>query len=154
MESKTEISEWAARGILLAVAILWGTNFGAVKYLENLCFNPPCNHPPSEFAYFRFGVAAVACIPFLVNKRMDIILAGLECGIWVTLGYFSQALALSSISSGKCAFICSLTVVVVPVIEAVFFGKPMKKSNFISGALAIGGVGILEGLVNFNELFG
>jgi len=153
-EDQVNLSVWGARGLLLLVAILWGTNFGAVKYLETLCFEPPCNHPPSEAALARFGVAALVSIPLLINKRLEIILAGLECGLWVTLGYFTQAAALSSISSGKCAFICSLTVVVVPLIEAVFFGKPMKPVNFASGALAIAGVGVLEGLVNFNELLG
>lgn len=151
-EESAELSLWAARALLLAVAILWGTNFASVKYLETLCFHPPCVHPPSEAALARFGVAALVSIPFLFNKNKDIILAGFECGVWITLGYVTQALALSTISSAKCAFICSLTVVVVPLIEALFFGKAVKPVNLVSGALAIAGVGILEGMVDFNEL--
>ena len=151
-EESAQLSIWAARALLLAVAILWGTNFASVKYLENLCFHPPCVHPPSEAALARFGVAGLVSIPFLLHKRKDIIIAGFECGVWITLGYVSQALALSTISSGKCAFICSLTVVVVPLIEALFFGKAIKPVNLVSGALAIVGVGILEGMVDFNEL--
>jgi len=153
-QQEGNLSVWAARCLLLFVAILWGTNFGAVKYLENLCFDPPCNHPPSEAAFARFAIAAISSILFLVNRRIKVILAGLECGLWVTLGYFTQAAALSSISSAKCAFICSLTVVFVPLIEAIFFGKPMKPINILSGALAILGVGVLEGMVNFNDVLG
>eukprot|EP00553_Chaetoceros_curvisetus_P013798 CAMPEP_0204637104 /NCGR_PEP_ID=MMETSP0717-20131115/35608_1 /ASSEMBLY_ACC=CAM_ASM_000666 /TAXON_ID=230516 /ORGANISM="Chaetoceros curvisetus" /LENGTH=422 /DNA_ID=CAMNT_0051656385 /DNA_START=708 /DNA_END=1976 /DNA_ORIENTATION=- len=148
-----ELSVWAARGLLLAVAVLWGTNFASVKYLENLCFHPPCHHLPSEAALARFGVAAAASTPFLINQRKDVILAGLECGLFISLGYFTQALALSTISAGECAFICSLTVVVVPLLSALFFGKPVKPINLVSGLLAIVGVGVLEGVVDFHQAF-
>jgi len=151
-DEDSNLSVWAARGLLLVVAILWGTNFASVKYLETLCFNPPCNHPPSEAALARFGVAAIAALPFVINQRMEIILAGLECGFWIALGYFAQAIALSTISSGQCAFICSLTVVVVPLISALFFGKKIQPVNIISGIAAIMGVGVLEGMVDFNEI--
>lgn len=147
-----DLSVWAARGLLLVVAILWGTNFASVKYLETLCFHPPCNHPPSEAALARFGIAALAAAPFVIKQRMDIVLAGLECGVWVALGYFAQAIALSTISSGQCAFICSLTVVVVPLLSAVFLGKKIQPVHLISGIAAVIGVGVLEGMVDFNEL--
>jgi drug/metabolite transporter (DMT)-like permease len=153
-EDKEEIGLWVARGLLLVVAILWGTNFASVKYLETLCFHPPCNHPPSEAALARFGVAAIAGLPFLVGQRFDVILAGLECGIYICLGYFTQALALSYISSGQCAFICSLTVVVVPILSFFLYGKGIKSSNVTSGILALAGVAVLEGLVDFDSLLG
>lgn len=151
-EPSTGIGIWTARALLMLIAILWGTNFGAVKYLETLCFHPPCVHPPSEAAFARFGLAALVSVPLLIGQRKDIILAGLECGLWITLGYITQALALSTITAGKCAFICSLTVVVVPLISAAFYGKPLKSMHLIAGAVALAGVGILEGLVDFNDL--
>jgi len=140
---------WLARGLLLLEAILCGTNFASVKYLENLCFEPPCHHLPSEFAFARFGVAALASSPFLFNQNLDVIKGGLECGLFVSLGYLTQALALSYISAGQCAFICSLTVVVVPLLSFVLYRKPITMSNIISGILALAGVAVLEGLVNF-----
>jgi drug/metabolite transporter (DMT)-like permease len=151
-DGEPSISLWTARALLMLIAILWGTNFGAVKYLETLCFHPPCVHPPSEAAFARFGLAALVSVPLLIGQRKDIILAGLECGLWITLGYITQALALSTITAGKCAFICSLTVVVVPLISAAFYGKPLKSMHLIAGAVALAGVGILEGLVDFNDL--
>lgn len=153
-EEESELSIWAARGILLLVAMIWATNFPAVKYLETLCFHPPCNHPPSEFALARFGVAGVVCLPLLISQRKDIILAGFECGLFITLGYITQAVALSSISAGKCAFICSLTVVVVPLLSALLEGKPIKPMNLVAAVMALCGVGLLEGLVDFNTLLG
>jgi len=88
--SSTTINLWMARTILLLVAIVWGTNFATVKYLETLCFHPPCNHPPSEFALARFGVAGLASLPFLIGQPSPVILAGLECGLWIAVGYFTQ----------------------------------------------------------------
>ena len=87
---------WAARGLLMVIAILWGTNFAAVKYLSTLCFHPPCVHPPSEAAFARFGVAAIVSMPLLIGQKKEIIFAGLECGFWITIGYITQAMALGT----------------------------------------------------------
>jgi drug/metabolite transporter (DMT)-like permease len=150
-EERQQLGIWAARGLLLLVAMLWGTNFASVKYLETLCFHPPCNHPPSEAALARFGVAAFVSLPLLIGQRKDVILGGFECGLWITLGYITQAMALQTISSGKCAFICSLTVVVVPLLSSLF-GKPIKPINIVSAIVALTGVGVLEGLVDVTSL--
>eukprot|EP00547_Thalassionema_nitzschioides_P007761 CAMPEP_0194222264 /NCGR_PEP_ID=MMETSP0156-20130528/32507_1 /TAXON_ID=33649 /ORGANISM="Thalassionema nitzschioides, Strain L26-B" /LENGTH=418 /DNA_ID=CAMNT_0038952979 /DNA_START=133 /DNA_END=1389 /DNA_ORIENTATION=- len=152
-EQKEQIGIWAARAILLAVAILWGTNFASVKYLETLCFHPPCNHPPSEAALARFGVAAVVSVPLLIGQRLDVIKGGLECGAWITLGYISQAMALETIPSGKCAFICSLTVVVVPLLSSLY-GKAIKPVNVVSAIVALLGVGVLEGMIDIPAILG
>lgn len=124
----------------------------SVKYLETLCFHPPCNHPPSEAALARFGVAALVGLPLLWKQRGDVIRAGFECGLYIFIGYSSQALALATIDSGKCAFICSLTVVFVPVVSALVYGKPIRATNIVAGLVALLGVGILEGLLDFNPM--
>ena len=181
---EAQLGIWAARAILMGVAVLWGTNFASVKYLATLCFHPPCNHPPSEAALARFGVAALVSLPLLVNQRKEVIFAGLECGLFITMGYITQAvsarksllwgnillmrsqlttsfpsvfcfqMALATIPAGKCAFICSLTVVVVPVISALFFGKSIKPVNVVSAVIAVLGVGVLEGMVDIPTLIG
>lgn len=153
-EEKTkELGIWAARGLLLLVAAIWGTNFASVKYLNNLCFHPPCNHPPSEAALARFGVAALVSMPLLIGKRWDIIRSGLECGFFITIGYICQSLALDTIESGKCAFICSLTVITVPLISAIFYGKPIKPGNILAAAIALSGVAVLEGMIDVSSIF-
>lgn len=112
------------------------------------------DHPPSEAAFARFGVAALVSLPLLFKQRGDVIRAGFECGLWITLGYVSQAVALSTISSGKCAFICSLTVIVVPILGAIIYGKPIKSTDIAAAVVALAGVSVLEGLVDFNDLLG
>jgi drug/metabolite transporter (DMT)-like permease len=71
---------------------------------------------------------------------------------WISMGYITQALALATIPAGKCAFICSLTVVVVPLISSIFFDKPIKPLNLVAAAVALSGVAILEGLVDTSSL--
>lgn len=63
-------------------------------------------------------------------------------------------MALTTIPAGKCAFICSLTVVFVPFVSALFHGRPIKFMNLIAAAVALTGVGVLEGLVDVNSLLG
>jgi hypothetical protein len=107
-EQRKKIGIWAARGLLLFIAILWGTNFATVKYVQALCFHPPCVHPPSETALARFGVAAAVSIPFLIGQKKDVILGGLECGLWISLGYITQALALKEIDAGTVGLLYSI----------------------------------------------
>jgi len=93
-------------------------------------------------------------LPLLIKQEWKVIAAGLECGAWISLGYVSQALALSSISAGKCAFICSLTVVFVPILSYFLYGKPVKPLNIVAAIIALSGVGVLEGMIDVNELIG
>jgi hypothetical protein len=79
-EDSGKLDMKSAQLLLFAIAIIWGTNFASVKYLETLCFNPPCVHPPSEAALARFGLASAVSFPLLIGQRKDIILAGIECG--------------------------------------------------------------------------
>lgn len=81
-------------------------------------------------------------------------MGGFECGLWITLGYVSQAMALATISSGKCAFICSLTVVFVPVVSALLYGRPIKQTDVLAGLVAISGVAILEGMLDVQDFWG
>ncbi len=126
----------------------------AVKYLEGLCFHPPCNHPPSEFAFARFAVAGLVSLPLIWGQKKEVIQAGFECGAWITLGYVTQSMALATISAGKCAFICSLTVVSVPIMALLLYGRPITKANVVAALIALSGVSVLEGMIDFNHLLG
>lgn len=129
-------------------------DYQAVKYLEGLCFHPPCNHPPSEFAFARFAVAGLVSLPLIWGQKKEVVQAGFECGAWITLGYVTQSMALATISAGKCAFICSLTVVSVPIMALLLYGRPITKANLIAAVIALSGVSVLEGMIDFNQLFG
>ncbi|KAJ1446101.1 hypothetical protein M885DRAFT_625549 [Pelagophyceae sp. CCMP2097] len=100
---------------LCAVAVLWGTNFPAVRYLVS----EPTFLAPATYAAARFGVAAVVVTPLLAKASgRGALLAGAECGCWIAAGYVAQCLALQSTTAAKGALLCALQVVVVPAIVA------------------------------------
>eukprot|EP00538_Stauroneis_constricta_P004865 CAMPEP_0119549096 /NCGR_PEP_ID=MMETSP1352-20130426/2873_1 /TAXON_ID=265584 /ORGANISM="Stauroneis constricta, Strain CCMP1120" /LENGTH=476 /DNA_ID=CAMNT_0007594559 /DNA_START=181 /DNA_END=1608 /DNA_ORIENTATION=+ len=143
------LGTWASRGLLLTVAAMYSTNFATVKYLEQYCDHPPCNHDPSEAAFCRFLVSATVCLPILFFNRhhRSLIFAGMECGLWMTMNYVCQAEALEFIPAGKCAFIGALAVVTVPIFAGIFLKKPIRPMNLVSAAIALLGVAILENVL-------
>jgi len=76
--------------------------------------------------------------------KVFVLLAGMEIGLWNSIGYIYQAIGLQSTCAGKSAFICSLAVVTVPVLDYVFKSKKMEGKAIIGAILAVVGVGFLE----------
>lgn len=81
--------------MLLIVAVLWGSNFGALKYLDT------CGVDVSLLTMMRFFLASGALLPFLWGKGLGVFKAGLEVGLWVTLGYLTQAIGLETTEVGR-----------------------------------------------------
>ena len=141
-----EMSSWFARGLLIFVSALYGTNFGIVKILET-------NLDAGIAAASRFTLAAAIFAPALyrlIKIKPELIKGGLEVGAYCSIAYWGQANALETTSSSTAAFICSLAVVVVPILESLFGQKDVIKSKqekltlFLPAALAVAGVGCLE----------
>jgi len=129
--------------LMLAVAMLWGSNFPAVKATLE------AGLPGSAAAALRFSVAALALLPLLKppegEKELprELVLGGLECGCWLALGYIAQSLALHDLPAGTVAFLASLQVVFVPVLLTLMGGKFTPRLA-LAAAMCIGGVGLLE----------
>jgi len=126
--------------LMLAVAMLWGTNFPAVKA------SIEAGLPASVAAAMRFCIAAAALSPLLRDLRSlprDLIAGGLECGCWIALGYIAQALALQDLQAGAVAFIASLQVVFVPLVLTAMGGNFTPRLA-LAALLCVGGVGLLE----------
>jgi len=132
-----------SRVLVMIAAALYGTNFATVKILDDQI-------PIAAGASLRFTLAALAVSPFLFSKSktdgssLSVILAGLEIGAWNSAGYLSQAVGLASTSASKSAFICSLAVVIVPLLDFVFRGKKLNEKSLIGCVLAVVGVALLE----------
>jgi hypothetical protein len=84
------------KGMLLVVAMLWGSNFGALKYLDT------CGVDVSLLTALRFLLASVALLPSLWGKGTGVLKAGMEVGLWVTLGYITQAIGLETTDVRAC----------------------------------------------------
>jgi len=67
---------------------------------------------PALFTVVRFAVTAIPFLPFILKAREDCQTrsAGIELGLWVSLGYLSQALGLLTSEAGQASFISAFTV--------------------------------------------
>lgn len=129
---------------LLGVAAIWGTNFASVKFIGDV---DALNLSTGAFA--RFLVAALALAPVtaraLWRARHDLafLAKSARLGAVVFAGYYVQAVGLADTTANKSAFMCSLTVVLVPFMERVL-GKRIEARAWLSAFIAIAGVGVLE----------
>lgn len=135
-----------ARLLLVGAAALYGTNFALVKILDDTV-------PVGASTSLRFTLAAVAALPWLLpvqdsdtDTDQDFwgpTLAGMEVGMWNSVGYIAQAVGLETVCASKSAFICSLAVVFVPILDALT-GKVMSLQKMFGILMAVSGVAILE----------
>jgi len=141
---------WKARSLLIGAAALYGTNFSLVKLLGDTM-------PEGISLTIRFALAALVTLPWLFEGEMfndisgeinrDILMAtwlGFEVGLWNSIGYVAQAVGLETTQAGKSAFICSLAVVVVPLLDFVTGSKRIETRQWIGAILAVVGVAFLE----------
>lgn len=146
-----------ARILLLAAAALYGTNFSLVKMLGET------DIPVGVSSALRFGMAALATSPWLIPSRtqsedgtksynleafangpeLAATLAGFEVGMWNSIGYVSQAVGLETTEASKSAFLCSLAVVVVPILDFLT-GKLLLPRQVVGAIMALFGVAFLE----------
>lgn len=129
--------------LMLAVALLWGSNFPAVKATIE------AGLPGSAAAASRFTVAALALLPLLRTPGgkplpSDLVKGGLECGAWLALGYIAQALALRDLPAGAVAFLASLQVVFVPMLSAALGEGALSARLALAACLSVSGVALLE----------
>ena len=133
----TKLEYWAPRVTILGCCALYGTNFVFGKLLAG-------SFDPSVVSGLRFSLAALALSPYL--RQFDRALLGpvLSCGAATSVAYIGQAFALQSISAGKTGFMCSLSVIICPLLEAIFDGVRVTPVFMAAIALSLTGVGTLE----------
>lgn len=148
-----------ARILLLCSAALYGTNFTYIKILNE-------NIPVHAGTALRFTLAAIATLPWLFKcsdddnvikesliipplgnviseEYMGAILGGIDVGLWNSVGYISQAISLETALASTSAFVCSLAVVVVPILDFIL-GKRLSSREIIGAILSVVGVSLLE----------
>jgi len=131
---------WFWRGVVILMSALWGSNFVVVEAFTT------AETSASLFAATRFWFAALGLLPFLFTKQKltsELVLGGLEVGLWVGLGYCCQAIGLVTTTANKSAFIASLQVLFVVLYNAITTGKLERKAA-ASTLLGLLGVGLIE----------
>ncbi|KAL9259839.1 hypothetical protein AKJ16_DCAP01130 [Drosera capensis] len=100
---------------------------------------------PATFSVARFAVTAIPFIPFIIRARSNARIrgAGMELGLWVSLGYLMQALGLLTSGAGRAAFLSMLTVIVVPLLDGIF-GANVPTITWFGALMSVVGVAMLE----------
>jgi drug/metabolite transporter (DMT)-like permease len=125
------------RGILalLLVTLVWGTTFPAMKDLT-VYFSPVW------IIFIRFAVAGVLLAPFLWKPGRDDLVSGGLLGVLLFVCFAFQVEGLALTSSNRNAFICGMSVLVVPLLGVVA-GKLPEKRIVLALVLALAGLAAL-----------
>jgi hypothetical protein len=143
-----DASFWLPRGALLVMAATCATNFPILSSLESID-----GLAPSTVGTLRFLVALVPFLPTLLTgygttkeEVAETALPGLEIGAWSLVGYITQAIGLTITSAARGAFIGSMFMLVPPLVGGLS-GKKVSTPTWVSVALALCGMAVLEGVM-------
>lgn len=137
--NRDSVSDFLPRVLLMFFALFCSTNFTYVKVLEQ-------GHSEAAVAAVRFIIALLPFLPMIPkHSSKQSIISGVEIGLWCTLGYMAQAAGLPYTDASKGAFLCSLTMLVVPLVKSLF-GAKVQPQLWAAVALAVAGTSLLFGL--------
>lgn len=100
---------------------------------------------PAAFCAVRFAMSAIPFVPFVIRagNEAQTRKAGMELGLWVSLGYLVEALGLLTSEAGRASFISLFTVIVVPILESML-GSIVPTRTWFGILMSVLGVAMLE----------
>ena len=122
--------------LMVLVTVLWGSTFPLVKELV-------AQVSPALMLAARFTVAAMVLLPWLRQAGKALWLEGALLGSVLFASYWTQAIGMTTIPSGRAAFITGLNVILVPLMLP-FLKRRVPWPAFVAAALALGGIGLMS----------
>ncbi|OMO71500.1 Tubulin [Corchorus capsularis] len=124
--------------LLNFITIVYASDIPVIKTVETIM-------DPAPFSAVRFVMSAIPFLPFVVRARDDVKIrnAGIELGLWVSLGYFVEALALVTADAGRASFLSLFTVIVVPMLDSML-GAIVPARTWFGVLMSALGVAMLE----------
>lgn len=129
---------------MVLVALLWGITFPLIRVAL-------IDVGPHEFVGWRFGLAVLAFLPFVLlhpQARAGLRRAlgpGLLLGGIAWISYFTQTMGLQTVPAGRAAFITGLAVVFVPLSSPVFRAGRPTRVDLVAAVVAALGLYLLTG---------
>ncbi len=140
-----QIRPWRADLALTGIVLVWGTTFVVVQEALR-------DVSTLLFLTLRFTLAAVVLA--IVFRRIAwnraVLRGGVLCGVALFLGFVLQTAGLRYTTPSKSAFITGSSVVLVPLLAAVFERRPPRRIEVAGVALAALGMALLT--LDFGEL--
>ena len=135
-------------GLLLVVTAIWGSTFAVVKTAVT-------DLHPATLIFWRFAIGTCCLLPLLLwrgqvggaaaaGQPRRLWLDGLLLGAWLIAGYGTQTIALSSTSANRAAFITALSVVMVPLWQALVARRRLAVTLWGAVVLAVAGLALLS----------
>ncbi|ADD01931.1 protein of unknown function DUF6 transmembrane [Thermoanaerobacter italicus Ab9] len=133
--------------VLILVTMVWGTTFIIVK-------NAIQTLPVYNFLFIRF-LLAFLLLTIIFHKKLKTIdkktlAVASVIGTMLFLGYAFQTMGLKYTTASKSGFITGFSVVLVPILEAVFLKRKPSKSSILGIVLAFIGLILLTANIDFS----
>ncbi|XP_023880957.2 uncharacterized protein LOC111993347 [Quercus suber] len=124
--------------LLNVITVVYASDIPILKGVE-------MSMDPATFSAVRFVVSAIPFLPFVFHARDDIKTrnAGMELGLWVSLGYLIEAIGLLTADAGRASFISLFTVIVVPLLDGIL-GAYIPARTWFGVLMSALGVAMLE----------
>ncbi len=124
------------QGVAIAVltSAIWGATFPVMKLALN-------DASPLAFMALRFLLASALLM--IIVRRMTYCRKGVMLGFLVFLGFYLQLLGLKFTTATKSAFITGMSVVFVPLLDFLMFGRKPRLRVIIAVLLGVIGLALL-----------
>lgn len=142
------LSRWKADLALIMVSLVWGLSFIAIKYALQY-------FDPLWLLFFR-NLSALLFLLAIGGKKLlfpnrKCFVSGTMLGLMLFLGYLTQTVGLQYTTASKAGFITGLSVVIVPILSAIFLKKNPHPITWGGVLLATIGLGLIS--VDFSQAF-
>ena len=121
---------------LLFVTLVWGATFPTLKIAT-------AQLSGIETSALRFALAALCMLPWAIRAPRKAWRDGMVLGGLLLFSYVAQAYGLQFISSNRSAFLTSLNVLMVPLLNRAF-GNPLSWRVVAAAMLACLGIGLMS----------
>lgn len=125
--------------LLVLITVIWGSNFVVIK-------NALADIPPRFFNAVRMSLAAVvlAAVFYRELGRLTarLLCSGLLVGIFLFIGNELQTVGLKYTTPPKSAFLTGVSVVLVPVLLALFWKRALNRWTAVGVVLEFAGLSL------------
>lgn len=119
---------------LVGITLVWGTSFVVVK-------NALDTIPVSLLLALRFSLAAALFVWVRFDRRA--VVPALVLGVLAFVGFASQTIGIDLSTASKAAFITGLSVILTPMVAALWFRRPVRPRAYVAAAIAVVGLALL-----------
>lgn len=120
--------------LLVLVTVIWGSTFALIKEtIETV--------PVSLLLAIRFSFAALVLLWVKLERKT--LIPGLVLGVLSFAGYATQSIGMLTTTASKAAFITGLSVILTPIVGAIWLRHRVPVRAWIAAALALSGLGLM-----------